>query len=94
MEQLTELIKLLVLEAAFKTNLLKKMGYKYIGRNNRIGSDTLIHTKDDDSPAYHANLTKCINKNLNKGGYYRSKKHDTLKDPPSIGISWDKDEKN
>lgn len=90
---LRELIQLLILEAAFNTKLLKKMGYKYVGRNKRIGSDTFIHAKDDNNPSYHKNLTKRINKNLSKGGYYRSKKHDTLKDPPAMGVSWTKGEK-
>ena len=69
------------------------MGYKYIGRNRRIGSDTFIHAKDDNNPSYHKTLTKRINKNLNKGGYYRSKERDTLKDPPAMGISWTSGEK-
>lgn len=90
---LEELIKLLVLEAAFNTKLLKKMGYKYAGRNKRIGSDTFIHAKDDNNPDYHKKLTKRINKNLSKGSYYRSKERDTLKDPPAMGISWTKGEK-
>jgi hypothetical protein len=92
-DQLKELVYLLVQEAAFNTGLLKKMGYKYAGRNKRIASDTFIHAKDDNSPSYHKNLTKRINKNLNKGGYYRSKEHDTLKDPPAMGISWTRGEK-
>ena len=92
-EQLKELISLLVQEAAFNKKLLKKMGYKYLGRNKRIASDTFIHSKDDNNPSYHKSLTKRINKNLNKGGYYRSKEHDTLKDPPAMGISWTKGEK-
>lgn len=92
MTDLKELIKLLVLEAAFNTKLLNKM-YKYVGRNERIGSDTFIHAEDDNDPSYHKKLIKRINKNLNKGGYYRSKEHDTLKDPPAMGISWTKGEK-
>jgi hypothetical protein len=92
-DSLVELIKLLIVEAAFNTKLLKKMGYKHIGRNKRIGSDTFIHAKDDNNPSYHKKLTKRINKNLNKGGYYRSKKHDTLKYPPAMGISWTSGEK-
>lgn len=92
-EQLKELIKLLVLEAAFNTKLLKKMGYKHLGRNRRIGSDTFIHAKDDNNPKYHKKLTKRINKNLSKGSYYRSSKRDTLKDPPAMGISWTRGEK-
>ena len=92
-DELKELIYLLVQEAAFNTGLLKKMGYDYVGGNERVGSDTFIHSKDDNSPSYHKNLTKRINKNLNKGGYYRSKEHDTLKDPPAMGISWTKGEK-
>ena len=92
MTDLKELIKLLVLEAAFNTKLLNKM-YKYVGRNERIGSDTFIHAKDDNDPSYHKKLIKRINKNLNKGGYYRSKEHDTLKDPPAMGISWTRGEK-
>lgn len=90
---LYDLIKLLVTEAAFNTKLLKKMGYKYAGRNRRIGSDTFIHAKDDNSPSYHKSLIKRINKNLSKGSYYRSKKRDTLKDPPAMGISWTRGEK-
>lgn len=86
-DTLRELVHLLVLEAAFNAKLLKKMGYTHIGKNDRVGSDTFIHTKDDDSPDYHKKLTRTVNKNLNKGGYYRSKKHDTLKDPPAVGIS-------
>ena len=86
--KLTALIKLLVQEAAFNTGLMKNMGYKHIGRaNKRIGSDTFIHSKDDNSPEYHDSLTKTVNANLDKGGYYRSAKHDTLKDPPAVGIS-------
>lgn len=77
----------LLSEAAFNTKLLKKMGYKYVGKNDRIGSDAFIHAKDDDAPGYHKKLQGVVNKNLNKGGYYRSKKHDTLKDPPTTGIS-------
>lgn len=93
MNNLYELIQLLVLEAAFNTKLLKKMGYKYVGRNKRIASDTFIHAKDDNNSSYHKTLAKRINKNLNKGGYYRSKEHDTLKDPPAMGISWTTGEK-
>jgi len=101
MNELKELIKLLVLEAAFNTKGINKhlkkrvenMGYSYVGRNERIASDTFIHAKDDNNPSYHKNLTKRINKNLNKGGYYRSKEHDTLKDPPAMGISWTRGEK-
>ena len=92
-DHLKELISLFVQEAAFNTGLLKKMGYKYLGRNKRVGSDTFIHAKDDNNSSYHKNLTKRINKNLNKGGYYRSKEHDTLKDPPAMGISWTRGEK-
>jgi len=85
---LRELVELLVQEAAFNTGLLKKMGYKHIGAaKKRIGSDTFIHSKDDNSPEYHNSLTKTVNANLDKGGYYRSAKHDTLKDPPAVGIS-------
>ena len=91
--ELRALVHLLVLEAAFNTKLLKKMGYKYLGRNKRIGSDTFIHSKDDNNPSYHKKQIKRINKNLSKGGYYRSKEHDTLKDPPAMGISWTKGEK-
>ena len=81
-------------EAAFNATLLKKMGYKNLGNvKGRIGSDTFIHSKDDDHPSYHKKLTKAVNKNLDKGGYYRSKKHDTLKDPPAVGISLPKDMK-
>lgn len=87
-EILCELVKILVLEAAFNTGLLKKMGYKHVGRaKKRIGSDTFIHSKDDNSPEYHKGLTKTVNTNLDKGGYYRSAKHDTLKNPPAVGIS-------
>lgn len=93
MDELSALIKLLVLEAAFNTNLLKRMGYTYVGCDQRVGSDTFIHTKDDNNPSYHKKLTKRINKNLDKGGYYRSKERDTLKDPPSMGISWTSGEK-
>ena len=93
MDELKELIALLIQEAAFNTKLLKRMGYEYVGHNRRIGSDTFIHAKDDNNPGYHKKLTKRINKNLNKGGYYRSKEHDTLKDPPAMGISWTKGEK-
>ena len=92
-ESLYKLIKLLVAEAAFNAKLLKNMGYEYLGRSERIASDTFIHSKDDNNPSYHKRLAKRINKNLNKGGYYRSKKHDTLKDPPAMGISWTKGEK-
>jgi hypothetical protein len=97
LSELKHLVYLLVLEAAFEAafnpKLVKKMGYKYIGRNRRIGSDTFIHAKDDNNPRYHKTLTKRINKNLNKGGYYRSKERDTLKDPPALGISWTSGEK-
>jgi hypothetical protein len=92
-EFLYGLIKLLILEAAFNKKLVKAMGYEYVGHGDRIGSDTFIHAKDDNNPSYHKELTKGINKNLNKGGYYRSKEHDTLKDPPAMGISWTKGEK-
>ena len=92
-DSLYDLIKLLVAEAAFNTKLLKRMGYKYAGRNRRIGSDTFIHDKDDNNPSYHKSLIKRINKNLSKGSYYRSKKRDTLKDPPAMGISWTRGEK-
>jgi hypothetical protein len=86
---LHDLVRLLVLEAAFNAGLIKKMGYKNVGRaKNRIGSDTFIHAKDDDRPKYHKKLSGLVNKNLDKGGYYRSKKHDTLKDPPAMGVSW------
>ena len=47
----------------------------------------------DNNSSYHKRLIKRINKNLSKGGYYRSKKHDTLKDPPAMGVSWTKGEK-
>ena len=93
MDELKELIALLIQEAAFNTKLLKRMGYEYGGHSRRIGSDTFIHAKDDNNPSYHKKLIKRINKNLNKGGYYRSKEHDTLKDPPAMGISWTKGEK-
>ena len=92
-DSLYELIKLLVAEAAFNTKLLKQMGYEYAGSSRRIGSDTFIHAKDDNNPNYHKKLIKRINKNLSKGSYYRSKKRDTLKDPPAMGISWTTGEK-
>ena len=84
---LKNLCKEAFFEAAFNTKLLKKMGYKYVGRNKRIGSDAFVHVKDDNNHIYHQKMQTAINKNLNKGGYYRSKKHDTLKDPPAVGIS-------
>ena len=82
-----------IVEAAFNKKLLRNMGYEYVDRNRRIGSDTFIHAKDDNNSRYHKRLIKRINKNLNKGSYYRSKKRDTLKDPPAMGISWTKGEK-
>lgn len=87
--ELRSLIEALVQEAAFNCGLMKKMGYKSLGRaKGRIGSDTFIHSKDDDNNrAYHKKLTRAVNKNLDKGGYYRSAEHDTLKDPPAVGIS-------
>ena len=91
--QLMELYNEFLMEVGYNKKLLKKMGYDYVGRNKRIASDTFIHSKDDNNPSYHKKLTKRINKNLSKGGYYRSKKHDTLKDPPAMGISWTKGEK-
>lgn len=84
---LKNLCKEAFFEAAFNAKLLKKMGYNYVGRNKRIGSDAFVHAKDDNNPSYHKKMQTAINKNLNKGGYYRSKKHDTLKDPPTVGIS-------
>ena len=77
----------LLLEAGFNKHLLRKMGYRFIGRNKRLGSETFIHDNDDNDPEYHSKMIKRINKNLNKGSYYRSKKRDTLKDPPAVGIS-------
>ena len=73
------LIKTLVLEAAYNAELLKRMGYKYLGRNHRVGSDTFIHAKDDNDPEYHQGLQAQINQNLDK--------KDTLRDPPAVGIS-------
>ena len=43
-----ELIRLLVLEAAYNAGLLKRMGYTHLGKNHRVGSDAFIHTKDDN----------------------------------------------
>ena len=91
-QELKTLIKLLCQQYLFErkhfnSKLLKKMGYKYVGKNRRIGSDTFIHSKDDDRPKYHKKLQRLINQNLNRGSYYRSKKHDTLKNPPVVGIS-------
>lgn len=74
-----ELIRLLVLEAAYNAGLLKRMGYTHIGRNHRVGSDAFIHTNDDDNPEYHKNLQSKINTNLDKD--------DSLRDPPAVGIS-------
>jgi hypothetical protein len=74
-----ELIRLLVLEAAYNAGLLKRMGYTHLGKKQRVGSDAFIHTKDDDDPEYHKKLQSQINNNLDK--------KDTLRDPPAVGIS-------
>lgn len=78
-QPMKELIRLLVLEAAYNAGLLKRMGYTHLGKNHRVGSDAFIHTKDDDDPEYHKGLQNKINANLDK--------KDTLKDPPAVGIS-------
>ena len=87
MNELFELYLDFLLEAGFNKHLLKRMGYRFISRSRRLGSETFIHDNDDNNPEYHSGMIKAINKNLNKGSYYRSKKRDTLKDPPAVGIS-------
>lgn len=64
-------------------NLMSKMGYKYVGKNYRLGSDTYIQ-KDDPDPKSSKKYIKMANKNINKG---KRNKKDTLHDPPAVGIS-------
>ena len=87
MNEIFELYLDFLIEAGFNKKLLNRMGYRFISKSRRVGSDTFIHKNDDNSPKYHARMVKKINTNLDKGSYYRSKKRDTLKDPPAVGIS-------
>ena len=59
-KELKDLIKLLCKQYIFErrnfnSRLMKKMGYKFIGKNKRIGSDAFIHSKDDNNSKYHKN---------------------------------------
>lgn len=83
---LQELYESMLIEAGYNRELLKRMGYKFIGRNKRLGSDTFIHARDDNSPSYHKGLQKAVNNNINKAGWFAGS-GSSLKDPAATGIS-------
>jgi hypothetical protein len=79
--KLRKLIKNLVKEET--KELMKKMGYSYVGNNYRLGSDTYIQ-KDDPNKKKSKKYIDMSNKNINKGKFGTK---DTFHDPPMIGIS-------
>lgn len=85
-EDLQKLYESMLIEAGYNRELLKRMGYKFIGRNKRLGSDTFIHARDDNSPSYHKGLQKAVNNNINKAGWFAGS-GSSLKDPAATGIS-------
>lgn len=68
--------------AAFDKSLMDKLGYKYVGKNHRLGSETFITDRDKNS-SYQRNLVKKVNKNLDKSTTTQGRLHD----PSAMGIS-------
>jgi hypothetical protein len=63
--------------------LLGRLGYKFVSKNYRLGSDSYIQP-DDPQPKRSKKLINMANKNIEKGN---PKHGDMLHDPPSVGIS-------
>ena len=69
-------------QKGYDQTLMKKLGYKYVGKNHRLGSETFITDRDKDS-SYQRNLVKKVNKNLDKSTTTQGRLHD----PSAMGIS-------
>jgi len=66
-----------------RKELLGRLGYKFVSKNYRLGSDSYIQP-DDPQPERSKKLINMANKNIEKGN---PKHRDMLHDPPSVGIS-------
>lgn len=64
-------------------DLLSRLGYQYVSRNYRLGSETFIQP-DDPQKERSKQLINMANRNIEKGN---PKKRDMLYDPPSVGIT-------
>lgn len=70
-------------------DLLGRLGYQYVSKNYRLGSETFIQP-DDPQKERSKELINMANRNIEKGN---PKKRDMLHDPPSVGITIGKKKK-
>jgi hypothetical protein len=74
-----------LVEEGYNKALMKKLGYKYVGKNYRLGSDTFVQG-DDPNQKRSKMLAKQALKNIEKSNPKRSEKQ-KHGDPAGVGVS-------